>query len=1016
MIIMCKNLIYLISFGLVLGVVAGVANAGIIAYWPFDEGSGDVATDVVGGADAQLTDIDWVPGQLGGSAAESSRGGDQILVDPGPTPTTQDLSIAWWMVDTYDSWHTMMNKSETDSTAGYSILLRPTSEDSPLRFRIGGFQAYGGWGSECRVPAGAYNDGDWTHVVCTYDFASDTASIYINGELAPNGDNNPKTGIAGPTGYCEGVNDPAQPLYIVGQRETYGGTVDEVAIWDHALSADEVMSVFTLGPLALDPRMAGRPSPADGATDIPREAVLGWNAGEGATAHNVYLGTVFNDVNDAVLADAVSAGQTATAHDPPGRLDFGQTYYWRIDEVIAPGDAPIKGTIWSFSTEPVAYPVDGQRIAVTASSADADQGPENTVNGSGLTDDLHSDELTAMWITAPGAQGPAWIQYEFDKVIKLNEMLVWNHNGLLESAVGLGCRDVTIEYSTDGTDFTTLGTTHEFARAPGAAGYAANTTVDFGGVAAKYVKLTVNSNWGGILYQYGLSEVRFLSIPVFAREPSPHSGATDVSVDATFDWRAGREAAKHDVYLSTDEQAVIDGTAPAVTVTEPSHTSSLNLASTYYWLITEVNDAETPTTWQGEVWNLSTQEYLVVDDFESYNDIEWDKEGSNLVYATWTDGYQVPTNGSTIGALEPFQPSMETANVFDGKQAAPLHYDNTTVTLSEVTANVADLQVGQDWTKYGIKALTLRFSGAPDNASQQMYVKVNGTKVAYDGSAENVKVAAWQMWYIDLTSLGVSLGNVTELAIGFDRIGALGGQGVVYLDGIRLYSYDRQLITPVEPNNANLAAHWQLDGDALDASGNGRHGTLMGDPAPVFVGGMLNQALDTTVLDGPGYVEITGYKGILGPNPFSITAWINTSDVEGTIVGWGSTAGGTTRVEFRVNEDRLRCESSGNVQGNTTLPDNEWIHVAVTIKAGAVIDDPDVTLYLNGRNDTMASTGSQNPLEMAAGFDVTIGRRHTADQRWFDGLIDDVRIYDYELSNEEIAWLAGLTVPFDTSF
>ena len=246
---MCRNLIYTICLGLVLSVSAGVTNADIIAYWPFDEGAGDVGADVVGGFDAQLTNVDWVAGQVDGSAIETDRSGDEILAGPGPTPTTQDLSVAWWMVDNYDSYETVMNKCESDSTAGYSMLLRPLAENNQLLFRIGGFQAYGGWGSECSLPAGAYNKGEWTHIVCTYDSASDTATIYCNGELVPNGDNNPKTGIAGPTGYCNGVNDPAQPLYIVGQREGYGGIVDEVAIWDHALNANEVQSVFTLGDL-----------------------------------------------------------------------------------------------------------------------------------------------------------------------------------------------------------------------------------------------------------------------------------------------------------------------------------------------------------------------------------------------------------------------------------------------------------------------------------------------------------------------------------------------------------------------------------------------------------------------------------------------------------------------------------------------------------------------------------------------------------------------------------------------
>ncbi|MHC4511262.1 MAG: hypothetical protein ACYTAO_20325, partial [Planctomycetota bacterium] len=56
------------------------------------------------------------------------------------------------------------------------------------------------------------------------------------------------------------------------------------------------------------------------------------------------------------------------------------------------------------------------------------------------------------------------------------------------------------------------------------------------------------SNWGGLLPQYGLSEVRFFSIPVIAREPSPDSEAADVNPAVTLAWRPGREAATHNVY------------------------------------------------------------------------------------------------------------------------------------------------------------------------------------------------------------------------------------------------------------------------------------------------------------------------------------------------------------------------------------------------------------------------------------------------------------------------------------
>jgi hypothetical protein len=562
-----------------------------------------------------------------------------------------------------------------------------------------------------------------------------------------------------------------------------------------------------------------------------------------------------------------------------------------------------------------------------------------------------------------------------------------------------------------------LGTTHEFARGPGAAGYAPNTTVDFGGVAAKYVKITAKSNWGGMVNQYGLSEVRFLYVPVWAREPNPVSAATGADVDATLSWRAGREAAKHNVYLSTDEQAVIDGTAAVETVTLPFYVSSLDLAGTYYWRIDEVNDAEIPPTWQGDIWNLSTQEYLVVDDFESYNDIDAGQEGSDLVYGAWIDGFGTTTNGSTIGYFEAFQPSMETSTVYDGKQSVPLFYNNTAASLSEVTANAANLQAGRDWTKHGIKALTLRFFGDPANAAQQMYVKINGSKVTYDGDAENLRLKGWQMWYIDLASLGVNLSNVTTLTIGIERIGTLGGQGMILLDGVRLYSYDRQLTTPVDPGTANLQAQYQFEGNANDSSGKGRNGTVMG--GPLFVAGQAGQAIS---LDGTDdYVTITGYKGILADaagvqQPCTITAWVKTTDSgDRTIASWGTNTS-MLRVDFRLFEGRLRVEhGGGNVQADTTLNDDNWHHVALTMIQGATISYPDVQLWLDGKDDTTAST-DPDVFSITAGVDMAIGYRATAADRYFLGAIDDVRLYDRVLTQEEIAWLASRMLPFDKPF
>jgi hypothetical protein len=536
---------------------------------------------------------------------------------------------------------------------------------------------------------------------------------------------------------------------------------------------------------------AKRPNPADGEIEVSRDVVLSWEPGVFAppvNGHKVYISENFDDVNDGIGGIT----QSASSYVFPNRLDFDTTYYWRVDEVNAPPDSTVhEGKVWSFTTELLAYRVED--IIVTASSAAReDMGPENTINGSGLdANDLHSTEVTDMWLSG-SEPGGAWIEYELDKVYKLHEISVWNSNQMVEPLIGFGLKDVSVDYSLNGTDYATLGATHEFAQAPGASGYAQSIAVDFGGAGAKYVKLTANSNWGGVLDLYGLSEVRFLYIPVNARGPYPVSGATDVDIDVALGWRAGREAVTHDVYFNDDEQSVIDGTAPVETVTETGYGPlSLDLGKDYYWKVNEVNEAEDITTWGSEVWSFTTQEFLIVDDFEDYNDYE-----PYTVYLAWLDGYGVPTNGSTVGYPNPDflndEHFVETATVHGGEQAMPLFYSNTAgATYSEAEYTFA---APQNWTKAGIQTLVLYFHGSAGNTGQ-LYVKVNGSKVVYEGDAADIQRARWKQWNIDLASLGVNLQNVTTMGIGLDGNGA---SGTLYIDDIRLYESAPEIVVSSE--------------------------------------------------------------------------------------------------------------------------------------------------------------------------------------------------------------------------
>ena len=102
------------------------------------------------------------------------------------------------------------------------------------------------------------------------------------------------------------------------------------------------------------PLKAHSPEPANGAVDTPWSLDLAWMAGDEATHHDVYFGT---DAGAVAKADTTSAGvyrkrlPVDTTSYSLANLEWGVTYYWRVDEVD-PGhpDSPWKGSVWSFTT------------------------------------------------------------------------------------------------------------------------------------------------------------------------------------------------------------------------------------------------------------------------------------------------------------------------------------------------------------------------------------------------------------------------------------------------------------------------------------------------------------------------------------------------------------------------------------------------------------------------------------------------------------------------------------------
>jgi len=671
---------------LIVGLGAG-ASAKVLLHWTLDEASGTTAHDSVGDNHGTLMgNTVWVAGggKFGGAARFDGNDDSVRLRAPaGPFPfSNYPFTLMGWCKTTKSTAKAVVLTVTEGTSYYYWVGVQNGRGCVTARITSRQHEQMGG-------PTIA--DDQWHHVCAVY-FGPEDRRLYVDGVEAAQ-DTRTIEFRPGIRQVAAGAldRDPVGQSIV----DEMLGLVDDVAIFDEALDLAMINRCMAHGVPSAAPA-ASAPQPAEGASDVPRDAALSWVPSEFAQTHDVYLGTVRADVEAASRTDAkgmlVSQAQDANAYAPTTPLAYGQTYYWRIDEVNAPPDATIfEGPVWSFTVEPFAYTIQG--ITATASSAQASMGPEKTVDGSGLDkSNLHGTEPTTMWLSA--GTTPNWIQYEFDQVYKLHDLKVWNSNQLVEPIFGMGVKKVTIEYSPDAATWTPLSNVPEFAKAPGAAGYAANTTVHLGGILAKYVRLTIDATWGGMGVA-GLSEVQFTYIPVRARAPQPANGATDVSVDTDLNWRPGREAGSHAVYVGTDPNAL--GTA--TTVTDHSFSPGpLTFGTTYYWQINEVN----AVTYPGELWRFTTQEYAAVDDFEGYTD----DEGSRI-YETWIDGWTNGT-GSVVGYLN--APFAERTVVHSGSQSMPLEYNNVkTPFYSEAERTFA---TPQDWTTHGADTLSLYFRGS----------------------------------------------------------------------------------------------------------------------------------------------------------------------------------------------------------------------------------------------------------------------------------------------------------------
>ncbi|MHC4587279.1 MAG: LamG domain-containing protein, partial [Planctomycetota bacterium] len=200
----------------------------------------------------------------------------------------------------------------------------------------------------------------------------------------------------------------------------------------------------------------------------------------------------------------------------------------------------------------------------------------------------------------------------------------------------------------------------------------------------------------------------------------PANGTVDVSQTPVLTWAPGL-GTSHEVYFGADA-AALELKGSGNLGSESYDAGQLEWNTTYYWRIDEANNANADSPWTGPLWSFTTANFLIIDDFEAYNDLDEADPESNRLWNVWIDGYTDPTHGGSFVGHDP-PPIAEQTIVHGGLQSMPLYYDNATG-KSEATLTLTS---NRDWTVNGVDTLTIWFRGESSNTTETMYVTLNGS-------------------------------------------------------------------------------------------------------------------------------------------------------------------------------------------------------------------------------------------------------------------------------------------------
>lgn len=935
---------------------------GPVGWWKMDENTGTgtgVVKDSSGNGNnldmqASMTNSNWVPGKFG--SALNFDGTDDYATITNANQTglgiTGPLTIeAWARVDTLGATIVIAGKSGATPNAGYNIRMSSgnfftlaLSNDGTTTTNFNG---------NTTVSANT-----WYHVAGVYD--GSTVNLYVNGvsDLTP-------------TAYSSGIfNNTA--VFNIGARnngtQPWDGLVDDVRIYNYARTGKQIIEDMN----------AGHPAPGSPVGS----AVAHWKMDEGSLntcsgGTNDFCDSSIN-VNDLAFSTTTggftNSGKFRKAFDGTGAVWASRADDADFDFAAA-DDASF--SFW-FKSDNAANPASGSDEYLLTKGTITNTGTVGYAiyaDNNGKVNFGIRSTSGAWGASSPGTPSPD------DTTTSTSDIYDNTWHNIVAVKTGTSRIDLYVDGKLDASDtsLTAIGSlansiTSYFADDDGDSANSFNGDID----EVKIFRSALTSDQVKLLYNQS-------SAVVWGAVSTDSSGNPSFGSDRSYCPPGDSTSSCAPV----GEWKMDEGTGTAVNDSSGNSTAG-SFGGNPTWGIGKLGSA---IRFDGTGDFVNANSATILDDLAQFTAEAWMRPNA----ASGGNERLIGKNGAndTGWMLQ-----------YDSSERLWFGVDYDITNLARQSSN--NVLVPDQW-----QHVAVTWNGSATATNVRFYI--NGAETTY-GTTTN-------------GNTNRNTDNTQNLCFGSRCTSAL-GEFTGLMDDVRIYNYVR---TPAQIawdyNYGKPVGHWKFDEcqgvTANDSAGNSLSGTIsagaggitsVGDCSTATTmwdngeSGKWNYSLDFDLIDDN--VSVTNANAIDFDtglnNGFSMAAWVYADSAGesnvGRFIDKGTNTYCRTDNPSGSNLD-IECQldlttTDRNVNISSAFTTGSWNHIAFTWTNDS---DDDVTVYINGKSRGSSSTNSNDTVPSDAN-NLTIGN-NSAGSATFDGKIDDVRIYNYELTSNQVRML-----------